>query len=210
MTRRASACILQANVRNRTSALMKNFTSRFAAFSLSRYVSTLMLVCALLLPATATNAGQLSPYTKQDSPTPTFTLKALDGKLHRLEDYRGKVVLVNFWASWCPPCLAELPSMQRLAERMADEAFEILIINVGESPFRVSKFMKLIGIRLTALLDDKSEIFQAWGGSIYPTSFVLDSDGRIRYVAYGPLEWDGEDVVTTLRGLLPSRQDAAE
>ena len=160
--------------------------------------------------AAAINAGELSPYTEQDSPAPAFTLKALDGKLHRLEDYRGKVVLVNFWASWCPPCLAELPSMQRLADRMGAEAFEVLIVNVKESPFRVSKFMKLIGIRLTALLDDKGEVFQSWGGTIYPTSFVLDSEGWVRYVAYGPLEWDGEDVVATLLDLVPSGQAATE
>ena len=188
---------------------MKDSTARFAAFALSRCAGVLLLGCALLL-ADPTNAGQLSPYTEQDSPAPAFTLKALDGKPHRLEDYRGKVVLVNFWATWCPPCLAELPGMQRLADRMAAEAFEILTINVGESPFRVAKFLKLVGVRLTALLDDKGEIFQAWGATIYPTSFVLDSEGRIRYVAYGPLEWDGEDVVATLLELLPSRQAVTE
>jgi thiol-disulfide isomerase/thioredoxin len=146
----------------------------------------------------------------QDSAAPAFNLKALDRKAHRLADYRGKVVLVNFWATWCPPGLAELPSMQRLADRMAPEAFEILAINVGESPFRVSKFMKLIGIRLSVLLDDKGETFQAWGGSVYPTSFVLDSGGQVRYVAYGPLEWDSKEVVEPLMGLLPPRQGAAE
>lgn len=174
-----------------------------------RYVRALACSCALLLVA-AVNAGQLSPYTEQDSAAPAFTLKALDGKPHRLEDYLGKVVLVNFWASWCPPCLAELPSMQRLAERMPTEAFEILIINVKESPFRVSKFMKLIGVSLTSLLDDKGETFQAWGGTIYPTSFVLDREGRVRYVAYGPLEWDSEEVVATLMDLLPSPQAVAD
>lgn len=187
---------------------MKHVAAGFAAFALSKYACALLLIGALLLAAT-THAGQLSPYTNQDS-VPAFTLKALDGKPHRLEDYRGKVVVVNFWATWCPPCLAELPSMQRLADRMAAEAFEILIINVGESPFRVSKFMKLIGVRLTALLDDKGENFKAWGGTIYPTSFVLDREGQFRYVAYGPLEWDGEDVVATLRDLLASPQAATE
>lgn len=177
---------------------------RSATSALSRYASALLLGCTLLL-TDATHAGQLSPYTAPDSLAPAFTLKALDGEPHRLEDYRGKVMLVNFWASWCPPCLAELPGMQRLSDRMAAEAFEILIINVGESPFRVSKFMKLVGVRLTALLDAKGETFQAWGGTIYPTSFVLDSEGRIRYVAYGPLEWDDEDVVATLMDLLPSQ-----
>jgi len=175
-----------------------------------KLIATALLLGCALLPAGATSAGELSPYEEPDSAAPPFTLKATDGKLHRLEDYRGKVVLVNFWASWCPPCLAEMPSMQRLADRLGAEAFEVLAINVGESPFRVSKFMKLIGVRLTALLDDKGEIFKAWGGTIYPTSFILDREGRVRYVAYGPLEWDSEDVVASILALLPARQAATE
>jgi thiol-disulfide isomerase/thioredoxin len=176
-----------------------------------KLITTALLLLGFALVLTgATSAGELSPYEEPDSAAPPFTLKATDGKLHRLEDYRGKVVLVNFWASWCPPCLAEMPSMQRLADRLGAEAFEVLAINVGESPFRVSKFMKLIGVRLTALLDDKGEIFKAWGGTIYPTSFILDREGRVRYVAYGPLEWDSEDVVASILALLPARQAATE
>jgi thiol-disulfide isomerase/thioredoxin len=181
---------------------MEDARIRFSDSALSRCAGALWLACTLVL-AQVTIAGELSPYMAQDSAAPAFNLKALDGKAHRLADYRGKVVLVNFWATWCPPCLAELPSMQRLADQMAPEAFEILAINVEESPFRVSKFVKLIGLRLSVLLDDKGETFQAWGGSVYPTSFVLDREGRVRHVAYGPLEWDDEDVVKTLSGLLP-------
>jgi thiol-disulfide isomerase/thioredoxin len=188
---------------------MKDTCVRLADSALLSYAGALWLTCVLVL-AQVTSAGELSPYTAQDLAAPAFTLKALDGKPHRLADDRGKVVLVNFWATWCPPCLAELPSMQRLADRMALEAFEILPVNVGESPFRVSKFTKLIGIRLSVLLDDKGETFHAWGGSVYPTSFVLDREGQVRYVVHGPLEWDNEEVVETLSGLIPPRQAATE
>ncbi len=188
---------------------MQDFKPRLASPARSRFAGALLLACASLL-AQAVSAGELSPYTEGELTAPAFTLKALDGKPHRLADYRDKVVLVNFWASWCPPCLAELPGIQRLADRLAGEAFEVLLINVGESPFRVSKFLKLTGMRLTSLLDAEGEIFQAWGGNVYPTSFVLDSGGHIRYVVYGPLEWDSADVVKTLSGLLPPRQTAAE
>jgi thiol-disulfide isomerase/thioredoxin len=174
-----------------------------------RCAGALWLACTLLL-AQVTSAGELSPYAAHDLAAPAFTLNAPDGKPHRLADYRGKVVLVNFWTTWCPPCLAELPSMQRLADRMAPEALEILAINVGESAFRVSKFLKLIGIRFSVLLDDKGETFRVWGGSVYPTSFVLDTEGRVHYVAYGPLEWDSEAIVATLRGLLPFREPVTE
>jgi len=188
---------------------MTDFNLRLASRAGSRFAGALLLACTWL-PAQAASAGELSPYTGQDLDAPEFTLDALDGQPHRLADYRGKVVLVNFWASWCPPCLAELPGIQRLADRLAGEAFEVLLVNVAESPFRVSKFMKLVGTRLRVLLDDKGETFRAWGGNVYPTSFVLDGGGQVRYVAYGPLEWDNETIVEKLSGLLPPRQAAAE
>lgn len=194
---------------NRAWGTMKNATLPSTASTIARYAGALTLIYAFFL-VQETSAGQLAPYTGQDPPPPAFTLKALDGTPHRLDDYRGKAVLVNFWASWCPPCLAELPSMQRLADRMAPEAFELLAINVGESPFRVSKFVKLIGIKLKVLLDSEGEIFRTWGGTVYPTSFIQDGDGQIRYVAYGPLEWDSEEVMQILRSLLPPRQALSE
>jgi thiol-disulfide isomerase/thioredoxin len=188
---------------------MHAFQARFARHWVSKYAGALLLACSLI-PAIAVCAGELSPLTVGEQTTPTFTLKALDGSTHRLADYGGKVLLVNFWASWCPPCLAELPGIQRLADRMAGEAFKVLLVNVGESPFRVSKFMKLTGVHLTSLLDDKGDVFKAWAGTVYPTSFVVDSAGQARYVAYGPLDWDNEVIVETLMGLLPLREAAAK
>jgi len=188
---------------------MHDFAKRSARPAPCRRIGTGLLACALLL-AGIVMAGELSPYTSGDLAEPAFTLSALDGKTHRLSDYRGKVVLLNFWASWCPPCLAELPGIQRLADRLAGEAFAVLLVNVGESPFRVSKFLKLTGVRLGSLLDDKGETFTAWGGNVYPTSFVLDAKGAVRYAAYGPLEWDSDEVIQTLSGLLPLHHTATE
>jgi thiol-disulfide isomerase/thioredoxin len=181
---------------------MSNHTAGCAAPLIPGRAVVLLLAAALLL-AQATSAGELTATPETDRPAPVFTLKALDGKHHRLDDYRGKVVLLNFWASWCPPCLAELPSIQRLADRMANEAFDILLINVGESPFKVAKFLRLSSVRLTSLLDPGGNTFRAWGGNIYPTSFILDSDGRVRYSALGPIEWDGDEVDALIHDLLP-------
>jgi thiol-disulfide isomerase/thioredoxin len=172
---------------------------------LARYVCALLLGCTLWLAA-AVNAGELLPYTDQGSPDPDFTLKGLDGTTHRLEDHRGSVLLVNFWASWCSPCVTELPSMQRLAERLSAEPFELILVNVGESSFRVAKFMQLLGIRLPVLLDREGETFKAWGANVYPTSFILDHTGKIRYLARGPLAWDDEAIVEILREMLPDEQ----
>ena len=187
---------------------MNTDTLGLAARLVSR--SATVLLASVLLLAQVTNAGELTANPDPDAPAPGFELKALDGATHRLDDYRGKVVLLNFWATWCPPCLAELPGIQRLADQLVDERFQVLLINVGESPFRIDKFMKLVNIRLTSLLDPDGETFQEWGGSIYPTSFILDAEGRLRYRALGPIEWDGDEVVAAVRGLLPHPQAASE
>jgi len=157
--------------------------------------------------AQETTAGELTQIPPPDSPAPGFELKALDGKLHRLEDYHGKVVLLNFWASWCPPCLVELPGMQRLAVQFAEEPFAVLLINVGESPFKVAKFMHMLGLRLTALMDPEHQTFRAWGGSVYPTSFILDANGQIRYTVIGPTDWNGDEVAAAVRSLLPKTRN---
>jgi thiol-disulfide isomerase/thioredoxin len=164
----------------------------------------LALLCIFVSWLTGTtSAGELLPHTNQEAPRPSFALKGVDGTAQQLEAYRGKVLLVNFWASWCSPCVTELPSMQRLADQFSEQDFEVLLVNVGESPFRVAKFLQLIDIRLTTLLDPEGDVFKAWGAHVYPTSYILDATGRIRYVARGPLEWDDEAVVSTLREMLP-------
>jgi len=184
-------------------------TLGLAARLASRSAVVLLLAYALL-QAQMTNAGELTANPDPDAPVPGFELKALDGTTHRLDEYRGKVVLLNFWASWCPPCLAELPGIQRLADHLADERFQVLLINVGESSFKVAKFLRLVGVRLPSLLDPDGATFRAWGGSIYPTSFILDAEGRLRYTALGPLEWDGDEAVAIVRPLLRVPQAASE
>ena len=184
---------------------MRNETLALAARLVPCCAGALLLAYAVFLAGDAT-AGELAPYPDPDAPAPGFELKALDGKLHRLEDYRGKVVLLNFWASWCPPCLVELPSMQRLAVRFAEEPFAVILINVGESPFKIAKFLQMLGVRLTALVDPERETFRAWGGSIFPTSYILDAEGRVRYTVVGPLEWDGDEAAAAVQNLLPRLQ----
>ena len=188
---------------------MRDATLGLEARLIACCAGALLLASAVVL-ARDTAAAELTQNPHPDAPAPGFELKALDGTTHRLDDYRGKVVLLNFWASWCPPCLAELPGIQRLADQLADEPFQVLLINVAESPFRVAKFMKLVGVRLLSLLDPDGATFRAWGGSIYPTSFILDAEGRIRYRALGPLEWDGDEAAAAVRDLLPHPRAASE
>lgn len=114
---------------------------------------------------------------------------------------RGRVVLVNFWASWCPPCIQEMPSLDRLAGLMTGRPFRVLAVNVGESQGRAAEALRRIGYRGELVLDPDQAAFQAWGGRGLPTSFLVGCDGRLRYAALGPLEWDGPGTADTVSAL---------
>jgi len=131
-------------------------------------------------------------------------LKNLRGEQHSLSDYKGKVVLVNFWASWCGPCITEIPSLRDLYGKMTGEAFEILAVNVKEGPFKVHKFSGLVAMPFPILLDPEGKAFDSWGAHVLPTSFLIDSEGHIQRKVVGPLDWASEEVVAEVRALLPA------
>ena len=121
---------------------------------------------------------------------PDFSLPDLDQQLHSLADYKGKVVLINFWASWCTPCITEMPGIQRLANALKDQPFEILTINVSDAENRIREFLRRMNLNLTVLLDRDGKVFKEWGGKLLPASHLVDGNGMIRYRVIGPKEWD--------------------
>ncbi len=153
---------------------------------------------ALSLPAFA---GELERIPNAP-PAPAIDVADLAGERHALSEYRGSVVLVNFWVSWCPPCLQEMPSLQRLAESMAGHPFKVLAVNVGETPRRAMEAMRRIGYKDTLLLDPDQRVFAAWGARVLPSSFLVGCDGRIRSQAVGPLEWDAPQVQDAVESLV--------
>ena len=159
-----------------------------------------------LLASAVSAEGTLQPF-EGDDPAPDFSLSDIKGTTTTLADYRGKVVVVNFWASWCPPCIKEMPGMQRLQEKMTNQPFVFLPVNVGEQKYRVWKFVKLINFTLPVLLDTDSRTFNGWNASVLPTSFLLDAEGHIRYWVQGDLEWDSEDVVSLIEKLINKEQE---
>ena len=108
-------------------------------------------VCALAIPGGQADEGRFVPW--KESKAPPLALRDLAGAPHALADYRGKVVLVNFWATWCEPCREEMPSMQRLQDRLAGQPFAVLAVNYGEADTRASEFVKRSSLDLTVLLD---------------------------------------------------------
>jgi thiol-disulfide isomerase/thioredoxin len=145
--------------------------------------------------------GTLKPWS--GGATPPLALRDLKGKEHKLADYRGKVVVLNFWATWCDPCREEMPSMQRLQDKLAGKPFVILAVDYGEGAPRVSDFLKKAPLRLTVLLDRDTSAATAWKVKVLPTSMVIDPQQRVRFVAVGDVGWDSEPVESEIRKLLP-------
>ena len=132
---------------------------------------------------------------------PDFTLRDLDGNRHRLSDYRGRVVIVNFWATWCPPCRAEMPSMQRAWERLRKEGIVMLGIDVGEDEDTVFQFTADYPVEFPLLLDQDSSVIGRWPVRGLPTTFVVDPQGRLAYRAIGGREWDDPALLEQVRAL---------
>ena len=142
------------------------------------------------------------PWTRGE--TPALALKDLSGRTHTLGEYRGKVVLINFWATWCEPCRDEMPSMRVLRDRLAGRPFDVLAVNYGEAASRVRDFLQRERLDLSALLDPNRDTARAWRVRVLPGSFLVDGDGRVRYSVIGELDWASEEAVRTVRGLLPA------
>ena len=164
----------------------------------SCYLLPLFFFC--LLPPVVVSGSQLETYASDAEAV--FSLPDLRGRERSLADYRGKVVLVNFWASWCPPCIYEMPELVRLKQRLAHRPFEILALNVGEKKYRVRKFVKLINFDLPVLLDTSKDTFNAWGVETLPTTFLVDADGRIRYRVLGNPDWEDPNTIAIVEKLL--------
>jgi thiol-disulfide isomerase/thioredoxin len=129
-------------------------------------------------------------------------LPEVGGRERTLEEFRGKVLLVNFWASWCTPCLEEMPRLLRLADdALRGKPFAILGVNVEESRFRAMSTAQRLKLDFPILLDNEGAVFTRWGATVLPTTYVLDAAGVVRYIAQGPIEWDSTDVMAMLDSL---------
>jgi thiol-disulfide isomerase/thioredoxin len=135
-------------------------------------------------------------------PAPPLVVPLATGGYVDLAKLRGRVVLVNYWASWCPPCLMEMPSLDRLARLMGKYPFVLLAVNAGESPGWVQGFLKRTRPGFPVGLDAGSRYMHAWGGVVMPTSFLVDKAGRIRYSVIGPVEWDSPEMLGIIANLL--------
>ena len=150
-------------------------------------------------------SSQLYPYKGDSNPPPT-KLKMLAGKDFNLSDLKGDVVLVNFWATWCGPCVEEIPSLNRLVERLKDKPFKVVAVNIGETPEAIQSFLQQLGktgikLNFPVLLDEKGKSVRDWKVYAYPSNYLLDKSGQIRYAYRGALEWDAPHIVEVIESL---------
>ncbi len=122
-----------------------------------------------------------------DRRAPDFTLTALDGTGVSLSQFKGQVVLINLWATWCPPCRAEMPTIQRVYEQNRTRGFIVLAVNLREEPSTVNAFMRQRGLTFPALLDTDGQISATYQAYVLPSSFFVDRRGIIRAVYRGPM-----------------------
>jgi thiol-disulfide isomerase/thioredoxin len=164
-------------------------------------IRTLIVIAAL---AFAGQAGALNLKPVDAAPATPLNLTDLQGKQHTLDTYKGKVVLVQFWATYCTPCRKEMPSMNRLREKMGDD-FVILAVNMGESRDDVEKFVSEVKPDFPILLDPDGGSIGAWQVFAAPSNFLLGPDGRVHYTLYGGVEWDSAELVRVLKQLAAAR-----
>ena len=163
-----------------------------------------LFLCLVLGAAHAAGndtAQTLQPLAKPFA-APEFTLQGDDGKPHRLSDYRGKVVVLNFWATWCPPCRYEMPSMERAHKKVHGENIVLLAVNVGENEDQVFEFTGQYPVTFQLLLDSDGSVIKKYPVIGLPTTFVIDPSGVVTHRAVGGREWDDEQLLGQLRKLL--------
>jgi peroxiredoxin len=130
-----------------------------------------------------------------------FTLPTHGGGKVRLTEQRGKVVMINFWATWCPPCLEEMPAMERLYRQHKDAGFTLIAVSVDADPKKVAPFVADHKLTFPIGLDPRMEMANSYGVRALPSSFIVSRDGKLAALAIGPRAWDNDAAHSLVEGL---------
>ena len=156
-------------------------------------------------------AGQQAkppPSKMEGKLAPAFALPLLGGGTLNLDEYRGKVVFLNFWATWCPPCEEEMPSMQKLYEHFKGTDFVMLTVSIDEKKELVEPFMKRLGLNFPVAFDPKNEVGEQYGLTGVPETFLIGPTGIIMHHMVGPGDWFNESIVGAFSTLLERLEKA--
>ena len=161
---------------------------------------TWLLLC---LPLVAHAQFQKTPWPATQA-SPVLDMTDLQGQRWSTESLKGRAVVLNFWATWCAPCKEEMPSLQTLHELGGGDPV-VIGINVRETASHVKRYVKTTGIGLPVVLDPQAELARRWGVTVYPTTFLIGLDGRVRWRIQGEVDWTGAEPDRWIKGLAPSR-----
>lgn len=176
-----------------------NYRTAILIFLIGCSLLVMILLRLNKSPSTFSPPATLS----DEKPASDFSLPGLDGKQVKLSDYRGKVVLLNIWATWCLPCVEEMPSMQKLYNEFKGGDFEILAVSIdAQGREVVAPFMKNHKLTFPALLDPQGTIKTAYGLTGVPESFIIDKDGILIKKIVGPLDWATPAIFQFFRDLI--------
>ena len=163
-------------------------------------------VLPLALPAWARAAdGPVPKPWPAGQATPALSLPSWQGGVRDLASLRGRPVLLNFWASWCPPCVVEMPSLELLATRFVADGLEVLAINFRETDATVRRFIEQTALSLPVLRDRDGAAAKAFGVRIFPSSIAIGRDGRARFSVTGEVDWMGAEAHRWLAPVLAQR-----
>lgn len=155
----------------------------------------------ILQPEASAQKAMLLQRVPGPPQAPDFELTDLDRKTVRFADFKGQVVLVNFWATWCLPCGEEIPSMERAWAKLKEGGVEILAVHVGGDNDKVWAFLADFNVTFPVLIDKSSKVSKEWRTTGLPTTYVTDGQGRKAFRAIGGREWDHPDLVASILAL---------
>jgi len=161
----------------------------------------LLLLASLLLASGPLQAARLLTPLEDRPAAPDFTLNDIDGKPVSLADFRGRVLVINFWATWCPSCRKEMPSLGRAADWLKKYDAVLIGVNVGERPKQVKRYLEEEPVDFPILLDPEMKMSTEWDATRLPVTYVVDPEGRIVYRALGSREWDAPELLVPIRAL---------
>jgi thiol-disulfide isomerase/thioredoxin len=161
-------------------------------------LSRLLLACLCAWMPCA-HAEVLKPWT--GGATPELQAKTLAGEEIRLSNFAGRTVLVNFWATWCAPCVAEMPSLQRLRDKLGAQKIEVIAVNFQENPARIQPFVDRLNLTLPVVRDHDGSLRTAWRVNVFPSTFVVGPDQKVVLQAIGEVDWDDPAVESRIRSV---------
>jgi peroxiredoxin len=140
-------------------------------------------------------------------PAPDFALPDLEGKVHSLSELRGRVVVVNFWATWCPPCIDEMPSLERLHQALGERGVTVIGVSVDERFSDVPAFVNKFHLTFPVLYDEGKKVSRKYQSFKYPETYILDREGRLKSKVVGPRDWSAPTVIRDMVDLLKDEPD---